>query len=42
MNFAPDTGRPDKLAAQIARQIEADIVRRGWTVGESLGNNAFE
>jgi DNA-binding FadR family transcriptional regulator len=38
MNSAPDTGRPDKLAAQIARQIEADIVRRGWTIGESLGS----
>jgi DNA-binding FadR family transcriptional regulator len=32
------SGRPDKLAAQIARQIEADIVRRGWAVGESLGS----
>ncbi|OBI87147.1 FadR/GntR family transcriptional regulator [Mycobacterium sp. 1245805.9] len=33
-----DSGPADKLAAQIARQIEADIVRRGWTVGESLGS----
>jgi DNA-binding FadR family transcriptional regulator len=28
----------NKLASTIARQIEADIVRRGWTVGESLGS----
>jgi DNA-binding FadR family transcriptional regulator len=34
----PNSGLADKLAAQIARQIEADIVRRGWTVGESLGS----
>jgi DNA-binding FadR family transcriptional regulator len=34
----PDTGRADKRASKIARQIEADIVRRGWTVGESLGS----
>lgn len=27
-----------KLAAQVARQIEADVVRRGWPVGESLGS----
>ncbi len=33
-----DSGPADKLAAQIARDIEADIVRRGWTVGESLGS----
>lgn len=33
-----DSGPADKLAAQIARQIEADIIRRGWTVGESLGS----
>ncbi len=38
MNSVADTGPPDKLAAQIARQIEADVVRRGWTVGESLGS----
>src|SRR5579875_551124 len=30
--------RPDKRAAQIARSIEADIVRRGWPIGESLGS----
>lgn len=33
-----NSGPADKLAAQIARRIEADIVRRGWTVGESLGS----
>ncbi len=26
------------MASKIARDIEADIVRRGWTVGESLGS----
>ncbi|WP_371685545.1 FadR/GntR family transcriptional regulator [Mycobacterium sp. MFM001] len=30
--------QPDKRAAQIARRIEADIIRRGWPVGESLGS----
>jgi DNA-binding FadR family transcriptional regulator len=30
--------RPDKRAAQIARRIETDIIRRGWPVGESLGS----
>jgi DNA-binding FadR family transcriptional regulator len=30
--------RPDKRASQIARRIEADIIRRGWPVGESLGS----
>ena len=30
--------REDKRASKIARQIEADIVRRGWTIGESLGS----
>ncbi|MCV7444183.1 FadR family transcriptional regulator [Mycobacterium paraense] len=33
-----DSGSTDKLAAQIARHIEADVVRRGWPVGESLGS----
>lgn len=28
----------DKLASKVARDIEADIVRRGWTIGESLGS----
>lgn len=27
-----------KLAAQIALRIEADVLRRGWPVGESLGS----
>ena len=30
--------RPDKRAAQVARRIETDIIRRGWPVGESLGS----
>ncbi|HZE17927.1 MAG TPA: GntR family transcriptional regulator, partial [Mycobacterium sp.] len=29
--------RPDKRASQIARSIEADIIRRGWPVGQSMG-----
>lgn len=33
----PDDERPGK-AAQVARQIEADVIRRGWPVGESLGS----
>src|ERR1700744_1380769 len=33
-----ESGQSGKLASQIARQIEADIVRRGWTVCESLGS----
>jgi len=38
---APDVtaGAPvGKLAAQIAHRIEADVIRRGWPVGESLGS----
>ena len=31
-------GQPDKRAARIARRLEADIIRRGWPVGESLGS----
>lgn len=31
-------GRPDKRAAQIARSIEAEIIGRGWPIGESLGS----
>jgi DNA-binding FadR family transcriptional regulator len=27
-----------KLAAQVARRIEADVVQRGWPVGDSLGS----
>jgi DNA-binding FadR family transcriptional regulator len=29
---------PDKRASQIARRIEADVIRRGWPVGQSLGS----
>ena len=36
--MAPETGRAHKLASKIARDIEADIVRRGWATGESLGS----
>ncbi len=36
---APEpAGPPGKLASQIARRIEADVLRRGWPVGESLGS----
>ena len=28
----------DKLAAQVAQRIEADVIRRGWPVGEVLGS----
>lgn len=38
MSGDPKTGHADKLASILARDIEADIVRRGWTVGESLGS----
>ena len=34
----PEIGGTEKLASKVARQIEADIVRRGWTIGESLGS----
>ncbi|SHN39750.1 FadR/GntR family transcriptional regulator [Cryptosporangium aurantiacum] len=39
----PDPGRAGepgigRLAVQVARRIEADVVRRGWPVGESLGS----
>jgi DNA-binding FadR family transcriptional regulator len=30
--------RLDKRASQIARRIEADVIRRGWPVGQSLGS----
>jgi DNA-binding FadR family transcriptional regulator len=30
--------RSDKRASQIARRIEADIIRRGWPIGQSLGS----
>ena len=32
-----DEDRPGK-AAHVARRIEADVIRRGWPVGESLGS----
>ncbi|OCB36242.1 GntR family transcriptional regulator [Mycobacterium malmoense] len=32
------TGPENKLAAKIARDLEAEIVRRGWATGESLGS----
>jgi len=38
LSVQPVTDRADKRASRIARRIEADIVRRGWTVGESLGS----
>jgi DNA-binding FadR family transcriptional regulator len=38
MSEDPEHGQANKLASKIAREIEADIVRRGWTVGESLGS----
>src|ERR1700760_2122421 len=38
MSSEPETGRANKLASTIARDIEADIVRRGWPFGESLGS----
>ncbi|OBK28834.1 GntR family transcriptional regulator [Mycobacterium asiaticum] len=40
MSTEPDTAWADKRAAKIARRIEADIVRRGWAVGESLGSES--
>jgi DNA-binding FadR family transcriptional regulator len=30
--------RSGKRASQIARRIEADIIRRGWPIGQSLGS----
>jgi len=33
-----DGARGSKLAAQVARRIESDIIRRGWPVGEVLGS----
>src|SRR6202008_805042 len=38
MSPDPDTVPADKLASKIARDIEADVVRRGWAIGESLGS----
>jgi DNA-binding FadR family transcriptional regulator len=38
MTEEPKTGRTNTLASILARDIEADIVHRGWAVGESLGS----
>lgn len=39
VNAGLDAGqRRDKRASQIARCIEADIIRRGWPIGQSLGS----
>ena len=38
MSSEPGTVPADKLASKIARDIEADIVRRRWAIGESLGS----
>ncbi|WAJ47620.1 FCD domain-containing protein [Mycobacterium sp. Aquia_216] len=38
VSSTPPAGGTKKLASTIARRIEADIVRRGWPVGESLGS----
>ncbi|HEY0227737.1 MAG TPA: FCD domain-containing protein, partial [Mycobacterium sp.] len=38
MSTDPDGGHATKLASTIARDIEADIIRRGWPVGASLGS----
>jgi DNA-binding FadR family transcriptional regulator len=38
VSIEPDAVRADKRASMIAREIEAEIVRRGWTIGESLGS----
>jgi DNA-binding FadR family transcriptional regulator len=40
MSPGPDAGAADKRAAKIARDIEAEIVRRGWPIGESLGSES--
>src|SRR3954467_9133069 len=34
----PDDPAVGKLAAQVARRIEAEVVQRGWPVGGSLGS----
>src|SRR5947209_17806516 len=38
MSTPPRDGAAGKRASKVARDIEADIVRRGWTVGEALGS----
>lgn len=40
MSVNPEAARTGKRAAQIARCIEAEIVRRGWPIGASLGSEA--
>jgi DNA-binding FadR family transcriptional regulator len=35
---APGPAVPGKLASQVARGIEAEVVRQGWPVGRSLGS----
>ncbi|KZS58744.1 GntR family transcriptional regulator [Mycobacterium kansasii] len=40
MSVEPPAARTDKRAAQIARCIEAEVVRRGWPVGASLGSES--
>jgi DNA-binding FadR family transcriptional regulator len=40
-DLAGETDAPiGKLAARIAHRIEADVIRRGWPVGESLGSES--
>ncbi|MET7680471.1 FCD domain-containing protein [Streptomyces sp. NPDC005423] len=34
----PEAAGTGTLAGQIAQRIEADVIRRGWPVGESLGS----
>jgi len=36
--MTPDDIPAGKLASQVARRIEAEVIRRGWPVGESLGS----
>src|SRR6478609_5776210 len=36
---SPDAGG-SKLAAQVARDIQADVVNRGWPIGEVIGSEA--
>lgn len=40
MSTEPDAVWTDKRASKIARRIEADIVRRGWPIGASLGSES--
>ena len=36
--MSPKARLHDKRASQIARRIEADVIRRGWPIGKSLGS----